>query len=315
LKTSSERRQHLPSEYEGTRVSVQELRRLHSAAAGLGAPPPGIISSLFPGAFRAIYHGRGLEFYEARNYQPGDDFRSLDWRVTARTGKLHTKMFQEEREHTLHLILDAGPSMRFGTRIAFKWVVAARVAALFAWIAVDQGDRVGGMVFGSDRECLTQPPVTGESGVIRLFSLFAGIDESESIGSAGLGMALSRLQHRLSPGSLVLILSDFQSDSENWKAPLSAIARHNEVAAISIFDPLESQLPAAGRYSFSNGSRVLELDTGEPELQTAYHELFQQRQAEAAALLHSHRGSFLTLGTHQDPVTSLRRQLVSKRLA
>ena len=311
----AEQRQASAAGERGVRVSVQELRRLRGAAAGLGTPPPGIVSTLFPGAFRAIYHGRGLEFHEARGYQSGDDFRSLDWRVTARTGRLHTKIFQEEREHSLHILLDSGPSMWFGTRNAFKWVVAARVAALFGWIAVDQGDRLGATLFGTGANDFAQPARRGESNLIRIFSLLARfgaepVPPPPAAGVYGLGPALNRLQQRISPGSLVLILSDFQHPPASLEAPLSAIAQHSEVAAIAVYDPLESKLPDAGRLPFTDGEHTLELDSGNSSLRAGYHNRFRQQQTQTAALFHRHRSMFLRLGTHEQPAAALRRQLM-----
>ena len=119
------------------------------------ASAPGAIDS--GGGYVSPYRGRGMEFEEVRAYQPGDDIRNMDWRVTARTGRPHTKLFREERERPVLFLVDLGPSMAFGTRVAFKSVVAARAAALLAWAARDNGDRIGGIVFAGKRHRELRP--------------------------------------------------------------------------------------------------------------------------------------------------------------
>ena len=304
--TGTERRRQ--EERDGVRVSAAGLRRLRVQASTLTMPPPGILCQLFPGAFRARYHGRGLEFHESRHYQAGDDFRSLDWRVTARSGKLHTKLFQEEREQRLMLVLDAGPSMHFGSRNAFKWVVAARLAALIAWLAVARGDRLGGLLFGTTLESPLHPPASGETVLNRLFRQWALVDRSRAQ-EEGLATALGRLRTLLPPGSLVLLLSDFRQPLEAWRARFEALARHNEVAAIHLYDPLEADLPAAGRLPVSDGRRVLQIDSGDVRLRRRYHQAFEQRQRELGELFRHHRSLFLAIGSGQDPGAFLRQRL------
>lgn len=295
-------------ERDGIRVSVAELRRLRGKASSLGMPPPGILSSLFPGAFRARYHGRGLEFLESRPYQAGDDFRSLDWRVTARSGRLHTKLFQEEREQRLFLLLDAGLSMHFGSRNAFKWVVAARLAGLVAWLALNRGDRLGCLLFGTSLDVPLHPPTTGETALNRLFQQLAGIDRSWAT-TADLEAALRQLRALIPPGSLVLILSDFMQPAARWRAQLTALAQYNELAAITLYDPLEADLPLAGRLPISDGQRVLQIDAGDPLLRQRYRQAFDQRLREVAAPFQRHRGVCFAIGTQQDAVAMLRKRL------
>ncbi|MBY0274525.1 DUF58 domain-containing protein, partial [Candidatus Binatia bacterium] len=136
---------HMREDY-GIVASVAELVALRSDAARLDASPRGRVRTLHAGAYASAFRGRGMEFDETRAYQPGDDVRAIDWRVTARTGRVHTKLFHEERERPVLLLVDQRMHMRFGTRDAFKSVVAARAAATVAWAARDQGDRVGGLI-------------------------------------------------------------------------------------------------------------------------------------------------------------------------
>ncbi|MEO5338685.1 MAG: DUF58 domain-containing protein, partial [Magnetospirillum sp. WYHS-4] len=136
---------------QGVDIDLAEMMLLRTEAERLALGGPNLVNGLFPGLYRSLFRGRGLDFEDVRAYQRGDDYRTLDWRVSARTGRLHTKVFREEREHTLFCLLDGGPAMRFGSRRAFKWVAAARAAAVVAWLAADNGDRIGGLVFGDGR--------------------------------------------------------------------------------------------------------------------------------------------------------------------
>ncbi len=305
------REQHQPA--DGVNVGVDQLRALRGAAATLGMPPPGVLSSLFPGAYRARYHGRGLEFEESRHYQPGDDFRALDWRVTARTGRLHTKLYREEREQCLALWLDAGPAMRFGTRRCLKWVAAARLGALFAWLAVDQGNRVGGLLAGVDP---VPPPVSpggGEAGALALFRQWAAAGPAAAT-PAPPAVSLHRLRRGLPPGSLVLLLSDFGHMDARFEAELALLARHHEVAAILVYDPLEAALPVAGRLPFTDGRRVIGIDSADAALRRRYREQFHGHRRRLTETLRRHGGTALAVGTHQEEAAAVRRALPRRPL-
>ncbi len=156
----------------GIEVSALELVALRGALAPLSAGPLGRVRSLQSGPWRSAFRGRGIEFDETRIYQAGDDVRTIDWRVTARTGRVHTKLFHEERERPVLLLLDQRAAMRFGTRSAFKSVAAARAAAALAWAARDGGDRVGAAVFGMEgREEL--PPQRTQHALLALLGRIA----------------------------------------------------------------------------------------------------------------------------------------------
>lgn len=303
---------------QGIHVSLTELVALRGEALRLLGSMPRRAANSLSGDYQALFRGRGLEFDEVRTYQAGDDFRSLDWRVTARTGKLHTKLFKEEREHSLFVVIDAGNSMHFGTRVQYKWVAAARVAALFIWMAVERGDRVGALVFGDGRNCHSRQPLGGQIGAMRLFKLFEGVSHEKprlrpgDQAGCGLGDALSRLRRLARPGSSVLLLSDFSyplASAGPHLAQLAQLAGHNDLMAIRLYDPLERELPPPGRYSVSDGNRLLTLDTADAPLAGAYQEQFQARN-EALLELGRKRGMrFFTLGTHQPLLDGLRAEL------
>lgn len=295
----------------GTRVSVRQLWDLHRQALELDRLAGGAVGSLFPGAWRSRFRGRGIEFDEVRPYQWGDDFRVVDWKVTARTGVMHTKLFQEERERTLWLVVDAGPSMQFGTRGCFKWVRAAETAALFAWLAREQGDRVGAVVHGDAGRCHLLPGGGGDAGLWKLFGLFAGIHAREVEAPATLADALAHLRRLARPGSLMLIIGDFGLLDGEVRRHLARLARHGEMAAIHLFDPLERDLPPAGVYPVNDGTGRCSglLDTSDSALRRRWQTRFTEHHGRVTATFSRHGARTLLLGTGEPLLETLRAQL------
>ena len=156
--------------YRGVYVSMDELVALQAADLSLDLRGRRKALTAVAGQHRSSFRGRGIDFDEVRIYQPGDDVRNIDWRVTARTGRVHTKLFREERERPVYLVVDQRESMFFGTQKAFKSVVAARIAALLAWASRDHGDRIGGFLF-NDRDVQELRPKEGKKGIQTFFRL------------------------------------------------------------------------------------------------------------------------------------------------
>ena len=296
----------------GIEVSLEELIALRRHAGELRLSPQRQVRSQQAGGYHSPFKGRGIDFEEVRGYQPGDDIRSMDWRVTARTGRPHTKLFREERERPVLLWVDQGPTLRFGTRVAFKSVVAARAAALLAWAAVERGDRVGGLLF-SGREHLELRPKARKAGVLQLINrLSGGLDGEER---SDLTAALTRLRRVAHPGSLLFLVSDFFDglDTAAARTHLAELARHNDLVLIFIYDALEAQAPPPGRYPVSDGLRRLLFDSGDRRLAERYRERFESRLD--GLRRHARRLGipFITLATDQPLVETLREGLRGER--
>ncbi|WP_266157390.1 DUF58 domain-containing protein [Dyella silvatica] len=231
------------------RVSVSLAELMAQRARVVKAAMPTIEShALRHGQQASRLYGRGMDYAESRAYQPGDDVRRLDWRLTARSGKLHTKLFQEEREGRLLILLDTHASMRFGTRVRFKSVQAARAAAIAAWYAVRAGERVGVMAFGEGERLLR--PKAGPRGALAVCGALAEWDAIPLQGrDEALSEALMRANRLLHGASRVLLISDGLScDEPAAKGRLLDLARRARVSVLIVADALELALAPAGSY-------------------------------------------------------------------
>ncbi len=228
------------------------------------------------GAYTSRFKGRGMEFDEARLYQAGDDVRSIDWRVTARTGKPHTKVFREERERPVFISVDHREAMHFATRGVFKSVLAAQIAALLAWTAHHHGDRIGGQLF-SELDCLELKPRNSKQAVLRFLNALAK-PVNEGIEPFTLEHVLARLVHHAHPGSLVYLISDFRSFNDKAQNHLIKLSRHCDVVLVFIYDPLECALPNKGRFRFAHNEQEVVIDSSETQRLHNYQQRFLNRQ-------------------------------------
>ena len=262
--------------------------------SGRRAPDP--LSGTRPSRYRA----RGMEYAESRAYQPGDEIRNMDWRVTARTGRPHTKLFQEERERPVMLAIDFGPSMFFGTRVAFKSVVAAHAAALVAWAALRRGDHVGAVILAPEREVEIRA-AGGRRGVLRVLrALHAHAALPDAPGSGGPGRLaelLSRTRRISRTGSLVVLASDFYGFDEDAETALSLLRSRCELVGAQVVDPLERQAPPPGRYAVSDGHAIAVLDSSGRDFRERYRQSFEMRAKRVRGAFARLHASLLTLET------------------
>jgi uncharacterized protein (DUF58 family) len=256
------------------------------------------------GAYVSRFKGRGMEFDEARLYQPGDDIRSIDWRVTARTGKTYTKVFREERERPVFISVDDRLTMHFATRGVFKSVLAAKLAGLLAWAAEHHGDRIGGQLF-SEQDCYELKPQNGRHAVLRLLNALVKPQKAADKHFT-LSQVLARLNQHARPGSLVYIVSDFRGINDESETHIAKLARHCEVVLIFIYDPLESSLPVKGRFRFTDERSDVVVDAGDQKGLSDYHQRFTERQQRLESLAKKRGLAFIQCSTQDDPVQCLR---------
>jgi len=289
-----------------------ELVALRHAARRLPEASAMPIQSALAGPYGSAIRGRGLDFEEVRQYQPGDDVRGIDWRVTARTGRVHSKVFREERERPVWILLDAGPSMRFGTRHAFKTVAAARAASLLAWSARDAGDRVGALV--STPEGVTwRRPASGETHLMGLLGAFSRATSARGErASVPTQDCLAQLRERVERGSRVFVLSDFDGFDAGWQRPLAGLARRGQLTCVLVYDQLEAEVPPPGRYRVSDGERVRAISTP-AQWRRAQAQGFLRRREELKDFCRKGRFDLVPLRTDDDPARALAASLSPDR--
>lgn len=294
---------------DGIHLGASELIALRPRCNALCLPMHRPAASALAGAYRSRFRGRGVDFVESRNYQPGDDIRNMDWRVTARTGKPHTKIFQEERERPVLVVLDASPSLFFGTRRQLKSVAGGQMAAAIAWAAVRRGDRIGAFLFapGENREIR---PAGGRRGAMRVIQgLVDWLDpEQERAGEEPLSVALERVRHAVRPGSLVIVISDFFSLDEICNRHLSRLRQHNDVIGCQLVDPAEEGLPA-GRFPISDGVHSSLLDTTRESARSRFSTMVQNHCVDPQRMFQRHQCGWVVMHTTDDPVDVLGRDL------
>ena len=289
------------------RVTVGELAGLRRAAQALRLwPQPRFATG---SGEHALFRGRGMEFAESRAYQPGDDIRALDWRVTARTGRPHTKLFHEERERPVLIGVDLRRAMFFATRGQFKSTLAARIAALLAWAAFDHRDRLGGFVMTAAGLAEFKPRHSRQA-VLQWLGALAEMTQGPASATAtpvdSMTEWLLALRRAVRPGSLIFLLSDFRGWDATAEQHLAGVTAHSDLCLGLIHDPLESRLPPPGRYAICDpdGRRAV-VHGGATPAARLYAGRFEQRRAALVRFALAHRASLLEFPTTADPLRVL----------
>jgi uncharacterized protein (DUF58 family) len=278
-------------------LSLKRLIACRAEARRLGLATRGRALATRAGTHLSPFRGPGIDYDESRVYVPGDDPRTMDWRVTARVGRAHVKLFREEREQPLWLLVDQRAAMRFATRVAFKSVVAARAAALLGWAGVERGERVGGLVF--DEQAHTERrPAPRQAPLLGLLGALAGPATAPGTGGgyARLGDAVERLLSLSPDGGLAFVISDF-ADADVDDTWLARLTRRCEVALVAVHDPIEETAPPAGRYPVLGVGGRCTLDTHSAGRRAWYERGFQHRRQRLADLARRRGAHLLALRT------------------
>ena len=263
----------------------------------------GLVTSLFAGEYRSVFRGQGMEFAEVRAYQPGDDFRAIDWNVSARLAHPYVKTFTEERELTVMLIVDQSGSTRFGEPRT-KAALGVEIGAVLALAAAYHNDRVGALLFADEVERVV-PPRKGRRHALRVIRDLVAFEPAgrRTNLAASLTYATELLHHR----SIVAVISDFLAP--DWTRPLRRLAARHEVIAVTVDDPRERALPDAGWIELADaesGGRVL-VDTGSRAVRERVASLAARRLEERSRLLRGAGVDELPLATDRDYALPLRR--------
>jgi uncharacterized protein (DUF58 family) len=300
-------------------VTLDELLRLRHRAKGFSFLPKQPVHSLLAGRHASRLRGRGLEFEELRHYYEGDDVRAIDWPATARLGSPHVRVFTEERDRPVLLLVDQRLGMFFGSRRAMKSVVAAEAAALAAWRVTSLGDRVGAIVFSENGIDEIRPQARNAAvapildAVVRRNRALRADDPRST--DPGLLNEVLRKASKLMPhdGLVTLITDAAGADAETVKL-VTEITAHNDVLTVFVFDPLEAELPDVGRTVIGEAARQMDIDMSGRDLRTRFAADFNARRDAIERFSRRRAIPVLPLSTARDTAEQLR-ELLGRRLA
>lgn len=278
------------------------------------------------GNHRSLFKGRGMDFDEVRPYQAGDDVKNIDWKVTARTNQVHTKVFKEERDRPFYLIVDFRSSMFFATRGCLKSIQAARLATFAAWIAASLQYRIGLIVITNTKNHFFSAK-PGNKGVLNLIhhlvnlhkqSLAQDLTENST---PQINNTFQLIQKRVKPGNMIFFLSNFDflslfsaqsrlNEKKRFWLQLTQLKKHNELLSGFIYDPLDVSLPDSGNYQLSNNHKkhkeILTLNTDSENFKQDYRQRFIDFDADISSQLLRIGAHFMRCATHQDATQEMR---------
>lgn len=295
-------------------ASLDQLMLLEHRVRGLSFLSRQPLSSVLSGSHAARLRGRGLSFDELRQYNPGDDLRHLDWRASQRYGKPFVRSYTEERDRPTLLLVDQRMSMYFGSKRSFKSVIAAELSAIGAWMALQAGDRVGGLVF-DDRQIDYIRPLRSRARVEALcasivrynHALNAARSDDDAPGQ--LDRVLRQCLGVAGHDSLVVIISDFAGVTEKTLQLLRQLSAHNDVLALQVFDPIALRLPDRGRVTVTQGELQVELEVGRRQVHRPLGEFLSGRLKDVATLLRRSQVPLMMFSSGRDSLEQLRGEL------
>ena len=289
---------------DGVNLSIEELIHLQSNVNNIALHHRKNIRTSGSGNRLSKIKGHGIDFDEVREYQFGDDIRSIDWKTSAKLQKTYSKTYKEERERPVFILADFNPNMFFGTRVAFKSVIAARLAVFIAHMAIEHQDKVGGVICGNNHH-LEFKPKANKAGIQSLIKSLVFIHQ-KTLGKQtnkteqSLLNGLIRIRRTIKPGSLLFVLSDFSNFDEPAQALIQQIGKHNDIVFNFIYDTLEKIAPKSGQYLINNGVKHRILSTLGKRNKQQYEQLFLAKQEFLLSFCKQHRQSLLTIGTDED---------------
>jgi uncharacterized protein (DUF58 family) len=301
-------------ELAGVYVDLDGLIALEGHGRKVSFLPRQSVHSLLSGRFASRMRGRGLNFEEIRDYRPGDDVRSIDWKVTARLQKPHVRVFNEERDRQALLVVDQRLSMFFGSRRAMKSVTAAEAAAIGAWRILGVGDRVGAIVF-NDCDVVEVSARRSRTTVLQILSAIVaqnqalGVDRGLVSAPATLNTAIEHAERRALHDAAVIIISDFDGADERTRKMVGELTRHNDVVALLVHDPLQSDLPASARMTVTDGELQIQIEVGRESVRKSILQATQERLKSVFAWTHELGVPVLPLSAAEDTASQLRRLL------
>ncbi len=264
----------------------------------------GISNELFSGEYHSAFKGRGMSFSEVRDYQYGDDVRNIEWNVTARTGTPHVKVFEEERELTVMLLVDVSPSSFFGTHTQLRKDLMTEICAVLAFSAINNSDKVGLLLFADQIE-LYIPPKKGKKHILRIIREL--IDQKPNGTGTNVQAALQYFNNLVKKRSICFLLSDFYTSS--FDQALQVVARKHDLIGMHVYDSFETELPRAGLLHVEDAEtgQVFTIDTHDSKVRQAHRRHFAERQQSLISLFNRNGADMISLDSRDSYVVALHR--------
>ena len=278
-----------------TKELLQKVRRIEIKTKGLS-------KQIFSGEYSSAFKGKGMSFSEVRSYQYGDDVRNIDWNVTARTGEPHVKIFEEERELTVMLLLDLSGSSFFGTKNGFKSDILLEISALLSFSAINNNDKVGAIIF-TDRIEKFIPPKKGKQHILYIIRELINIQPAGK--KTNIGNALRYFSNVIKRRSICFLITDFMD--EDYQTSLKVASRKHDLIAIRLFDPMEEKLPQAGILPIIDNEtgKKIWLDTSSQLVQRKFNEEGRKKMNYLEKVIRSSQANLVTISTNSDYVKIL----------
>ena len=296
----------------GAHTSLRELTALRYQAHGFSYLPEQPVTSVLSGRKRSRLRGRGLDFDELRHYRPGDDIRTMDWKVTRRAGTPFVRVFTEERDRPVWVVVDQRRSMFFGSRFQMKSVAAAEAAALTAWRVLGVGDRIGAVLF-DDSQCQLIPPSRSHRSLMgwleRLTRMNCALSADSEGSPQALEEALEKLSRRIGRDGLVVLISDFDGWNDPCHNLIKSMRADNDIIAAIVSDPLERDIEGAHSLVVSDGHYQLRLDDGSANASERFRADFEHRLTTLTHNLRKYGIPLIPLDTATPVASQLQRKL------
>mgnify|MGYP000082389933 FL=1 len=301
-------------------ASLHDMVKLRYGARELTGFPKVQARQMLAGGHKSRFRGRGMDFDQVRIYQPGDDVRSIDWRVTARTQVPHTKIFSEERERPILVISDLRSPMFFGSQ-RLKSVVACEISAALAWAGLSANDRAGGLIFGQ-QEQMDVKPRRSHHAVLKFIHglqdysvklLHLKDSDKSDTDRYSLAEILEESRRFVLPGSTLFIVSDFHDLNDDCERHLFELARHANLNFCHVFDYIEKQLPPPSLYAVSDGLHQTLLDTSNSQLRERFQQAFVDRSMRLRKMSEKLSAGLLPFNTDDSVINVLRRAYGKRR--
>lgn len=297
---------------QGPQVNLELLLKLRYPARIASLFKNKSTTNQYAGTHRSRFKGRGMDFDEVRIYQPGDDIRTIDWRVTARTTNTYTKIYKEEKERPVLICIDQRRTMGFGTKTTYKSAMAAQLASLLAWSALHNNDKVGGIVFNEQSHSEIKPLNSNHSLLLMLNhicdynqSLISENSPAQNNTQYDIRAIMEKIHRMAKPGTAVFFISDFFDYGPETEKLLHLIKRHTDFHALIVTDPMERDLPVYGYMTVTDGEHKHRINTKSKKLRDAYQQTYDKHRAFVNRSFQRMGVSKLTIATDDHPLDAL----------